>query len=88
MTVYKVRAYVNKRTSKGADKEALYKETVVLDNLQTAESIYKAYKNDCETYTQYSGYHGACELFVPHIFEDGTLAYWPDKEQYIERTEW
>ncbi len=86
MTIYKISYFINKRKRNGEFdwKERQDKETVVIDNLKTAKSIFKKYKNECECSSQYSNYQGKCMLFIPHIHDSGELAYWPDDEEYID----
>lgn len=89
MTIYKIRYFINKK-KRGGGFDWNYnnaKESIVIDNLDRAKEIYESYKNECEYFAQYSGYQGKCLLFIPHIHENGELAYWPDNEQYIERFE-
>ena len=89
MTVYKVRYFVNKHHPKKSPSLVLevYKEEIVVDKLDTAKSIYQSYLNDAKMYQSYGDYQGKVELFVPHMFESGTLAYWPDGEQYVDQFE-
>ena len=86
--IYKVRAWVNaKRDRRGNLPKHPHKhEEVIINNLEYARACFKSAKNEVKTYKGYSKYpSGCCELFEPHIHENGLLAYWPDKEKYIER---
>jgi len=84
--IYKIRYWVYKHTKKGLE-DVLYKENVVIDNLDYATHLYNKGKNEVETYSFYKNYSGKCQLFIPHIHENGELAYWPDNEEYIEKFE-
>ena len=87
-TIYKVRAFVNRYVTRGRNKGSFERTSerdwIVINNLASAKSIYEETKKVVEYQCQLAGYTGKVELFIPHIFEDGTLAYWPD-EDYIER---
>jgi hypothetical protein len=83
MTLYKIRAWVNKSDRRGTIKHPYSFQEVVV-NKKTAKRIYDAQlaiiKNQWEPYAHHSV---RVECFKPHIFEDGTLAYWPDDNKYI-----
>jgi hypothetical protein len=89
--IYKVRAWVNKtarRSVRGfapAVEKVFYKEAVIVNNLKRVKAVYGELKNEASCSQYYSGYSGAAELFEPHIFDNGELAYWPDDEKYIEK---
>jgi len=86
MELYKVRAWVNQR-KKGSLEQPYYFEEVVL-NKDTATSLFSREKGRVKTYEGLRSIELIhCEVFVPHIFEDGTLAYWPDNNEYIEKYE-
>jgi len=86
--IYKIRGWVNvKRDRKGnLQDHPFMKEIVIVNDLKYAKACFDSMKNEVEAWKGYSKYpSGACELFEPHIHENGLLAYWPDKENYIER---
>jgi hypothetical protein len=87
MKIYKIRAIIQETKRSGQSVDVYRKdEIVVIDNLETAKQIFKDEKNNAECYTQSSKYSCIVELFVPHIHNNGTLAYWPDKENgYIDQ---
>jgi hypothetical protein len=89
--IYKVRMFVNDRPTRGKNKGNIerieYRETVIIGNLDYARAIYHDYKNAVATYNFNSRYQGKAELFIPHVFDNGMLADWPDNDQYIERYE-
>uniref|UniRef100_A0A6M3IPV9 Uncharacterized protein n=1 Tax=viral metagenome TaxID=1070528 RepID=A0A6M3IPV9_9ZZZZ len=88
--IYKIRMWVNeKRDRRGNLKpHPINKTEIVINNLEYAKSIYEQFKSEMKMYKGYKSYvSGYCQLFEPHIFENGTLAYWPDKEKYIEKYE-
>jgi len=89
MTIYKIRYFINKRKRNGDFDFTAgeTKETIVIDNLERAKEIYIRYKNECECVAQYARFSGKCELFIPHQFDNGELAYWADDGNYIEQFE-
>jgi len=84
MNIYKIRYFVNKQTKKGIEPIE-HDETIVIENLQRAKEIFKSFKNKAQCWTQYAKYTGKCELFIPHLCDNGELAYWPDNNIYIEQ---
>jgi len=87
MVIYKIRAWVNERTTKGglSKKHPYSFETVVVGNLKTAKQIYAEQKDELETWSMYSKYSGKVQLCIPHRFDNGTLAYWPTDGNYIDQ---
>ena len=89
--LYMIRAWVNaKRDRRGNIPEHPFnKKVVIVNNLETARSIFQELKSEVKMYELYSKKYpsGHCQLFIPHVFENGTLATWPDKEKYIEKYE-
>jgi hypothetical protein len=87
--IYKIRAWVNHTPERGRDKGRVqiesYHEEIILNNLKSAKELFKT----ALSRVQCDGYYGyrtwTAELFEPHVFENGTLAYWPDNENYIEK---
>ena len=85
-TIYKIRMFVNKADRKnGGFKRIEYSEEIILDNIKTAKAYYASAKNTMKTYSGLMGFCGSVELFVPHIFDNGVLAYYPDNDNYIEK---
>jgi len=90
MTLYKIRAWVHERKKNGSytEVEPYSYETVVVENLETAKMIFGKNVAEVKQWSQMSSrYSGKVELFVPHMFPDGTLAYWPEDEKYIDTWE-
>ena len=88
MKLYKIRAWANSRVKRGYDKGRIIHphsfETVVV-NLETAKRIYKEQKETVANMHTYASVESVrAELFIPHIHDNGELAYWPDNEKYIE----
>ena len=83
ITLFKVRKWVNERVRRGRNKGDLkrieFAEEVIVNNEAYAWDVYKAMKNSVMHYASYSGYTGKVELIIPHIFENGSLAYWGKK---------
>jgi hypothetical protein len=90
MTIYKVRMFINNRPKRGRNKGTLtrvhYFEEVIIDNLESAKRIFEEQKIELKT-LDYDNNTGRVELFIPHIFDSGILAYWPDNEEYIDKYE-
>jgi len=87
MKLYKVRAWVNHTVKRGRNKghiEHPYFKEEVFTKLNGALSVFRACVNEIQSYDMY-GDEPHVELFVPHIYEDGHLAYWPDDEKYIAK---
>lgn len=85
ITIYKVRAIIMKK-KKGSWTDVYRKDEIVtINSLERAMEVYREEKNNAECYTQYSKYSAIVELFIPHIFDNGQLAYWPDHANYIEQ---
>jgi hypothetical protein len=91
MKIYKIRGFVNRHITRGRNagtiEQVYFKEEIIIDNLETARQRFEFMKGQVNCYGYYADHSGKAELFEPHIFEDGTLAYWPDKENYIEQFE-
>lgn len=88
MTIYKIRSWSWRVDRKGnmVDQEG-NRDEIVIDNLERAKEIYEKHLNEIKYVAQYSKYHGRCQLFIPHLFDNGELAYWPDNDEYIEKFE-
>lgn len=88
--IYKVRCIVMKTITRGINKgrpEDVYRmdEKIIIGNIDRAREIYLKEKNQANQYFQYANHFGMVELFEPHIFDNGELAYWPDNDKYIEQ---
>ena len=92
MKIYKIQGWVGKRSNKKNNfgLEYVFNEKLfVVDNLYTALFLFIKMKNTVQDYKQYSTHYlGYCQLFEPHIFKDGQIANWPDKDNYIENYHW
>lgn len=83
--IFKIRAAVQEK-KKDTWKDVYRKdEKVIIGSEDRAREIYREILNEIQTYAQYFKYSCICELFEPHIFDNGELVYWPDNEKYIER---
>jgi hypothetical protein len=80
--IYKVRAWVNRRDRENVVDHPYSFEEVVVNNLESAQRMFDRQVMTVKNWEMY-GDKVYVELFVPHIFEDGTLAYWPDNNEYI-----
>jgi len=87
MKIYKVKAFVNFMNRK--EIESVHNtEQVIIDDLKSARVLFEQEKCILAQYKDLAGHGGRVELFEPHVFENGTLAYWPDSEiGYIDRWE-
>lgn len=83
--IYKIRAWVTNKGKRGLNKNESYIEEVVVNNLESAKSKFKDALGRVQCDSYYGNRTWDAELFEPHIFDDGTLAYWPDNENYIEK---
>lgn len=92
MKIYKIRGWVNgKANRKGIlPSQPFHKEIIVVgwQNKPTAKAIFEVMKNEIKTFEGYRNYiSGHCQFFEPYIFDNGTLADWPDNEKYIDKYE-
>ena len=89
MKLYKVRYRVTRycpRKEGRKQYETVEDKTEVFTKLEGAVNFYEQCVNEAATYKAYpKTYEGFVELFVPHIFETGSLAYWPDDDKYIKK---
>lgn len=84
MKIYKVRAWVNQNI-KGRIEHPFQREEVFLKK-KTALAFYKEMVSEIKTWDTISKkYEGFVQCFIPHIFKDGSLAYWPDGDKYIAK---
>ena len=88
--IYKIRAWSNKRIKRGIRRgdieHSYWYERVVVNNLEHAKRLYEEQRSIVSNEHSYAGIESVkAELFEPHIFDDGELAYWPDNDVYIER---
>ena len=86
--IYQLTCYVNGWNKKTKQWESLYRFTEVYvgkAGLQTAYSEFERQKGKFTQYrtvgnwNKYGDTRGKCELHIPHIHENGTIAYWGDK---------
>jgi hypothetical protein len=77
---------VKRGRSAGSTETIINQECIIVNKLKTAKATYQRCLNAMNTW-DYAGYAGKCQLFIPHIHEDGQLAYWPDNEKYILQAE-
>lgn len=83
--LYKVRAWVNKWDRKGGYSHPFRHEEVFL-KLKAAKRVFDVCVNEVKTWQGLPGIKSVrVTLFIPHVFEDGSLAYWPDDEKYIKQ---
>jgi len=83
--LYKIRAWVNRTMRGGRIEQKWYKESVYT-KLSGAKLFYASMVNRVEVDTScYYKYSGKVELFIPHVWDTGELAYWPDDEKYIAK---
>lgn len=85
MNIYKIILIIQERKRGGKILDVDRKESIVIDNLETAKQIFTDYKNEAACSFQYASYFGTVALFEPRIFADGTLAYWCDEPIEIYR---
>lgn len=85
MKLYMVRAWVNKWHRNGGYSHP-FKLDEVFTKLPRAKEVYDSCVAEIKTWEDLSDIHSVqAMLFVPHIFDNGALAYWPDNEKYIKR---
>lgn len=90
MRIYKLIVHVTEYNRRKDRRETiLHKESVYIRKLAGAKAEY-AYELQClKSSFSYStkGIEktGSISLFIPHVFDNGLLAYWPDNNKYIER---
>lgn len=91
MKIYKIQYTINNRIERGKDRGRIERietrDEIVVDNFDSAINLYKRFWKRWENHVSCYGYFGFVEVFEPHIYDDGTLAYFPDDENYIGRTE-
>jgi hypothetical protein len=86
--IYKVRFLLNQRDRNHRLNRVEDGEIIIVDNGAMAKEIFNDHKTRYSVgYASTAGYSGLCEVFIPHQFENGTLAYWPDDNEYIDRYE-
>jgi hypothetical protein len=88
MKIYQLVSYVNaynKRTKQWESLHSSMKVYVGAAGLKTAYAHFEQEKNRYHQLTtvgnwnKYSETRGKVELHIPHVHENGTLAYWGDK---------
>lgn len=92
MKIYKIRGWVNSKKRRRHMESVIdhpYQKEEIYVKLEGAKNCYIKMKAEIKNEVSYAGVESAhLELFIPHVFKDGGLAYWPDKEKYIEKWEW
>lgn len=88
MKLYQLTCFVNaynKRKKQWESKYTFNQIFVGKEGLKTAYSEFERQKLKFEheravgNWNKYSDVRGKCELHIPHIHENGTIAYWADK---------
>ena len=88
MKIYQLVSYANaynKRTKKWESQRSVQQVYADKAGLQTAYAEFEREKSiiqnlrTCNNFNKYSEVRGKVELQLPHIHENGTLAYWGDK---------
>lgn len=87
MKIYQLVSFVNAFNRNTKQWESLHNETKVYigaEGLKSAYIDFESQKKEVTFYLQqqlrkYSDKRGKVELQIPHIHENGTLAYWGDK---------
>lgn len=91
MKIYKIILHVTEYNRRKNKREYNHKEEIVVNKLEHARIIYKGYLQELQASFSYSmrgiDRQGSAALFVPHVHENGLLAYWPDNDKYIEKQE-
>jgi len=84
--IWKVRAWVNRKKRNG-DLEQPHHFSEVFLTESAARRSYGKQLNEIKTWSYLAKHSGKAEFFIPHVFDDGSLAYWPDHEEFIENYE-
>jgi hypothetical protein len=86
MKLYKVKLLINKRGNQGQVDIHAKDERLILDNLETAESVYNEFLKVLEFNTKcmkkLSGY---VAIYEPTIQEDGTITNMPLNGEYLKK---
>jgi len=85
--IYQIVSFVNafnKRTKKWESLHNITKVYIGKAGIKTAYQDFESQKNEVQFYLQqnlskYSDVRGKVEIQIPHIHENGSLAYWGDK---------
>jgi hypothetical protein len=59
--------------------------SLVYKNKQKAMEIFERYMNYLKEYIDKDEYDGCCELFIPHVKEDGEFMPMPERANCIKR---
>ena len=85
--LYSISCFVNRRVTRGHNKGRLEREynynEIVVDNFETAINYYKKALNEFDMRACYANMEGKCQLVIPHIYKDGTIAYWADSDENV-----
>jgi len=88
LQIYQLTCFVNGWVKRAKTWESLYSFTKIYigrEGLKTAYDEFERQKNQFHYYRSIGNWNrigdvrGKCELHVPHIHEDGTIASWGDK---------
>lgn len=88
MKIYQLVSYVNAYNKRTKQWESLRSVTNVYAGAEGLKTAYRDFENEKNQFHQlttvgnwnkYSDTRGKVEIHVPHIHENGTLAYWGDK---------
>jgi hypothetical protein len=86
--IFKVRAFITRRNKKASMgwEQTYYRETVIIANIDCATYRYNEMLNHvtCDLFNNGDDKKAEVALIVPHIHENGELAYWPDCSKYIQ----
>lgn len=86
--IYQLRSFLvgwNKRTKAWEDIDRKNVIAVGKAGLSSLKRMYNQevyrqdYNRSCNNWNKYSKVQGKVELMIPHIHEDGTIAYWGDR---------
>jgi len=90
MKIYKIIMNVSEyNRRKDEQKNVTHKEEIVIgkNNLKYARAVFSGWKSELNSsfsyHTRGIERTGTVQLFIPHVFENGLLAYWPDDNKYI-----
>jgi len=91
MKIYKIQYILNERIRRGKNRGRIEryenKDEIVVDNYQSAVQTFKDFERRWRNQVDCYDYFGFVEVFEPHISEHGTMMSWPDRENYIARTQ-
>ena len=86
--IYQLQCYVNGWVKRKKEWESVYSFTKIYvgnEGLKTAYAEFERQKKEFYDHRAVGNWNrigdvrGKCELHIPHIHEDGSIAYWGDK---------